>query len=37
VAGRRLAPEEVLGSGAIVLGGDVNLAEIVLRHIRAYP
>jgi uncharacterized protein (TIGR03083 family) len=37
VAGRRLAPEEVLGSGAIVLGGDVDLAEIVLRHIRAYP
>ncbi len=37
VAGRRLAPEEVLGSGAIVLGGDVGLAEVVLRHIRAYP
>jgi uncharacterized protein (TIGR03083 family) len=37
VAGRRLAPEEVLGSGAIVLGGDVDLAEVVLRHIRAYP
>jgi len=37
VAGRRLTPEDVLASGTIVLGGDVDLAEIVLRHIRAYP
>ncbi len=37
VAGRRLAPDEVLGAGTVVLGGDLDLAEIVLRHIRAYP
>jgi uncharacterized protein (TIGR03083 family) len=37
VAGRRLAPEAVLDSGAIVLSGDRRLADTVLRTIRAYP
>jgi uncharacterized protein (TIGR03083 family) len=37
VAGKRLDPEEVLASGAIVLGGDQALAETVLRTMRAYP
>jgi uncharacterized protein (TIGR03083 family) len=36
VAGRRLAPEDVLAAGTVSLGGDVALAELVLRHIRAY-
>lgn len=36
VAGRRLSPDAVLESGAIVLGGDTWLAERVLRTIRAY-
>jgi uncharacterized protein (TIGR03083 family) len=37
VAGRRLDPDEVLASGLLVLGGDTDLAELVLRTIRAYP
>ena len=37
VAGKRLAPDEVLASGNVVLGGDVELAELLLRTIRAYP
>ena len=37
VAGRRLPLEDVLGSGVVVLGGDAALAEVVLRHLRAYP
>ena len=37
VAGRRLAPDPVLESGIIVLGGDVTIAEAVVRTIRAYP
>ena len=37
VAGRRLSPEAVLDSGAVVLAGDRQLADIVLRTIRAYP
>ena len=36
VAGRRLDPDEVLTSGVLVLGGDTDLAELVLRTIRAY-
>jgi uncharacterized protein (TIGR03083 family) len=36
VAGQRLSPDDVLGSGNVVLGGDLELAEIVLRYIRAY-
>jgi uncharacterized protein (TIGR03083 family) len=37
VAGRRLDPDAVLRSGVLVLGGDVALAELILRTIRAYP
>jgi uncharacterized protein (TIGR03083 family) len=37
VAGRRLAAEDALDSGNLVLGGDAALGEIVLRVIRAYP
>ncbi len=37
VAGRRLAVDEVLDSGVIVLGGDRELAEIALRSLRAFP
>jgi uncharacterized protein (TIGR03083 family) len=37
VAGRRLDPEEQLASGALVIGGDLELGELVLRTIRAYP
>jgi uncharacterized protein (TIGR03083 family) len=37
VTGQRLSPDDVLGSGLVVLGGDESLAEIVLRTIRAYP
>ncbi len=36
VAGKRLSPDDVLESGAVVLGGDVTLAELVLRTIRAF-
>jgi uncharacterized protein (TIGR03083 family) len=37
VAGRRLDPDDVLTAGVLVLGGDTDLADIVLRTIRAYP
>lgn len=37
VAGRRLAADEVLSSGKVVLGGDRQLADLVLRTLRAYP
>ncbi|MGZ4132827.1 MAG: maleylpyruvate isomerase family mycothiol-dependent enzyme [Actinomycetota bacterium] len=36
VAARRLDPDVVLDAGMVVLGGDSDIAEIVLRHIRAY-
>lgn len=36
VAGRRLSDDDVRGSGAVVLGGDRELAHTVLRNIRAY-
>jgi uncharacterized protein (TIGR03083 family) len=36
VAGRRLSAEDVRGNGAIVLGGDRELARVVLQHIRAF-
>lgn len=36
IAGRRLDPDEALASGTVSLGGDIALAETVLRHIRAY-
>jgi uncharacterized protein (TIGR03083 family) len=37
VAGKRLSPDEVLSSGNVVLGGDVEVADLILRTIRAYP
>jgi uncharacterized protein (TIGR03083 family) len=37
VAGKRLDPDEVLSSGNVVLGGDVELADLIFRTIRAYP
>jgi uncharacterized protein (TIGR03083 family) len=37
VAGKRLSPDTVLESGAVVLGGDVAVADLILRTIRAYP
>jgi hypothetical protein len=37
VAGRRLDPDEVLASGVLVTAGDSDLADLVLRTIRAYP
>jgi uncharacterized protein (TIGR03083 family) len=37
VAARRLSPDDVLDSGTVVVGGDPDVGEIVLRHIRAYP
>ena len=37
VAGQRLKPDDVLNSGAVVLGRDRGLADTVLRHLRAYP
>ncbi len=36
VAGRRLSPDDVLEPGVVVLGGDTDIAELVLRHIRAF-
>ncbi len=37
IAGKRLDPDAVLGSGTLVVGGDVALGELVLRTIRAFP
>jgi uncharacterized protein (TIGR03083 family) len=37
VAGRRLGVDDVLESGNVVLGGDAELAETVLRTLHAYP
>jgi len=37
VAGRRLDPDDALHSGALVVGGDADLADLVLHTIRAYP
>jgi uncharacterized protein (TIGR03083 family) len=36
VAGKRLDPDAVLDSGAVVLGGERDVAETVLRTIRAF-
>jgi len=36
VAARRLNPGDMLDAGVLVLGGDTEVAEVVLRHIRAY-
>jgi predicted lipid carrier protein YhbT len=37
VAGKRLDPETVLASGTLVIGGDPQVGDLVLRTIRAYP
>ena len=37
VAGRRLSADEALDAGNVVLGGDVELADLLVRTIRAYP
>jgi uncharacterized protein (TIGR03083 family) len=37
VAGKRLSPDDVLAAGTVVLGGDVDVADLILRTIRAYP
>jgi uncharacterized protein (TIGR03083 family) len=37
VAGKRLPADDVLSAGTLVLGGDVDIADLVLRTIRAYP
>lgn len=36
VTARRLTPDDMLDAGVLVLGGDTEVAEVVLRHIRAY-
>lgn len=36
VAAHRLTPDDMLDAGILVLGGDTDIAEIVIRHIRAY-
>ena len=37
VTGKRLDPDEVLASGNVVLGGDADTADLIIRTIRAYP
>jgi uncharacterized protein (TIGR03083 family) len=37
VAGQRLKVDDALLSGNIVLGGERDLSEVVLRHLRAFP
>jgi uncharacterized protein (TIGR03083 family) len=36
VAGRRLSAEKALADGTLLVGGDVDLGETVLRHLRAF-
>jgi hypothetical protein len=36
VAGHRMAPEEALEEGWLLLGADTELSETVLRHLRAF-
>jgi uncharacterized protein (TIGR03083 family) len=36
VAGRRLTSERALADGTLLVGGDVELGETVLRHLRAF-
>jgi hypothetical protein len=36
VAGRRVPAELSLNDGAILTGGDIGLAELVLRHLRVF-
>ena len=37
VTGKRLDPDAVLASGNVVLGGDSDTADLIIRTIRAYP
>jgi uncharacterized protein (TIGR03083 family) len=37
VAAHRIPADAILDSGNVVLGGDAGIAEMVVRHIRAYP
>ena len=37
VAGRRLSADDVLDAGVLVVGGNAELGELILRTIRAYP
>jgi uncharacterized protein (TIGR03083 family) len=37
VTGKRLDPDAVLASGNVVLGGDADTADLIIRTIRAYP
>jgi len=37
VCGRRMPAVEYLDDGNLVIGGDEELADVVLQHIRAYP
>jgi uncharacterized protein (TIGR03083 family) len=37
LAAHRLSVDDVLDPGNVVLGGDADIAEAVVRHIRAYP
>ena len=37
VAAHRVPVDDALDSGNVVLGGDADIAETVVRHIRAYP
>jgi uncharacterized protein (TIGR03083 family) len=37
VAAHRLPVDDALDSGNVVLGGEADIAETVVRHIRAYP
>jgi uncharacterized protein (TIGR03083 family) len=36
VSGRRLSVDDVLAAGLVVLGADVELGELIMRHIRAF-
>ncbi len=36
VAAHRLTPDDMLDAGVLVLGGDIGIADVVLRNIRAY-
>jgi uncharacterized protein (TIGR03083 family) len=37
VAGQRLKVDDALLSGNVVLGGERDLSELILRHLRAFP
>ena len=37
VAAHRVPVDDVLDSGNVALGGDADIAETIVRHIRAYP